>query len=592
MVSLSLVPIILSFTLLPFFFFFFFFFLPQQIIKIILKPKLPPGPRGLPVIGNLHQLNNSSLHLHFTNLSRKYGPLFSLKLGHRTVLVVSSPKMAKETLKDRDVLFSDRPYFLSQQKLSYNGIEIIFSPHGDYWKEIRKICVIHIFSAKRVSSFSYIREDEVHRMIRKISGYADSCKVINLDEVLISLASTTICRVAFGRSYEEEGVENSRFYGMMTEFQELMGTFFMSDYIHFTGWIDSLKGLTGRLERNFKDLDAFYQQVIDEHLDPQRPKPQEEDIVDVFLRLKNQPWFSINLTFDHLKALLMDFLAGGTDTVAAISVWAMSQLMKNPRVMQKVQEEVRNLYGHDHQKGFIQESDVKKLTFLKAVVKETLRLHPPAPLLAPRETTKSCIIQGFEIPAKTTVYVNAWAIHRDPEAWDDPEVFYPERFLNNAIDFKGQDMELIPFGAGRRMCPGLMMGIATVELVLANLVSSFDWEMPAGTKREDIDFEVVTGLVTHKKNHLWLVAKNPICKALKASCVQWSHRYLQAATQSSSKSHNLEALAEKDRNLLVVIPPDMPPHDAYYFLLFSGYSNLLLQLSIALIGFLKGNRGL
>ncbi|KAK4258231.1 hypothetical protein QN277_007703 [Acacia crassicarpa] len=500
--SLSLVLILTS----PLLLFFFFFFLKHIRETIIHKPNLPPAPKGLPIIGNLHQLNSSSLYLDLWNLSKKYGPLFSLQLGHRTVIVVSSPKMAKETLKNHDVEFSDRPSLFSQQKLSYNGIELFFSSYGDYWREIRKICVVHIFSAKRVLSYSSVRQYEVQQMIQKISSHAASSKLTNLTELLVSVTSTIICRSTFGRRYEEEGVERSRFHGMLNELQALMGSFFLQDYIHFTGWIDRLRGLTGRLEKNYKELDEFYKQVIDKHLDPQRRKPQEEeDIVDVLLHLKKQRWFSTDLTFDHIKALVMDVLVAATDTSTAVSVWAMTQLMKNPRVMQRVQEELRNICGT---KVFIGESDIQKLTYLKAVVKEVLRLHPPAPLLVMRQTNKKCIIEGYEIPEKTLVYVNAWAIHRDSEAWKDPEVFYPERFLDSDIDFKGQDFELIPFGAGRRICPGLPMGVATVELIIANLAYSFDWEMPKGMKREDIDFEVLPGITQHKKNPLCLVAKN------------------------------------------------------------------------------------
>ncbi|KAF7825350.1 Cytochrome P450 83B1 [Senna tora] len=409
--------------------------------------------------------------------------------------------MAKETLKNHDIEFSGRPSMLSQNKLFYNCLEIVFCPYNDYWREIRKLCVVHIFSAKRVASFSSIRKYEVSQMIRKISGHAASSKVTNLNEILMSLMSTIICRVAFGRRYEEEGNERSRFHGLLIEMQALLGTFFFSDYIPFMGWMDRVRGLIGRLEKNFKDLDEFYQQVIDEHLHPQRMKPQEEDIIDVLLHLKNQRSFSVDLTFDHIKALLMDILSAATDTSAAVTVWAMTQLMKNPRAMQRVQAEVRDLYG---KKAFIEEEDIQNLPYLKVVIKETLRLHPPAPLLVPRETNKDCIIEGYEIPTKTLVYVNAWAIHRDLEAWNDPEEFYPERFLESDVDFKGQDFELIPFGAGRRICPGLPMGIITVELVVANLVHSFDWEMPQGMKREDIDTQVLPGITQHKKNPLCL----------------------------------------------------------------------------------------
>jgi cytochrome P450 len=202
---------------------------------------------------------------------------------------------------------------------------------------------------------------------------------------------------------------------------------------------------------------------------------------------------------------LQNIFLGGTETAAATVIWAMSLLMKNPEAMRKAQEEVRKVMGD---KGFVYEDDVQQLPYLKAVVKETMRLQPTAPLLIPRETTTECNIGGYEIPAKTLVYVNAWAIGRDTEVWENPYVFIPDRFLGSSIDLKGQDFELIPFGAGRRICPGIYMGIATVELSLSNLLYKFDWEMPGGMKREDIDVDhTQPGLAMHTRDALCLVPK-------------------------------------------------------------------------------------
>jgi cytochrome P450 len=198
------------------------------------------------------------------------------------------------------------------------------------------------------------------------------------------------------------------------------------------------------------------------------------------------------------------FLAG-TDTSAAVVVWAMTTLMNNPRVMNKVQMEIRNLYEN---KDFINEDDIEKLLYLKSVVKETLRLFPPSPLLLPRETIENCNIDGYEIKPKTLVHVNAWAIGRDPENWEDPEEFYPERFSTSSIDFKGKNFELIPFGSGRRMCPAMNMGVVTVELILANLVHSFDWKLPNGFDKEQmLDTQVKPGITMHKKIDLYLVPR-------------------------------------------------------------------------------------
>jgi len=177
--------------------------------------------------------------------------------------------------------------------------------------------------------------------------------------------------------------------------------------------------------------------------------------------------------------------------------------MKNPKAMRKAQEEVRNLFGN---KGFVHEDDVQQLPYLKAVVKETMRLQPTAPLLIPRETTKECSVGGYEIPAKTLVYVSAWAVGRDPEAWENPYEFNPDRFLGSSIDLKGNDFELIPFGAGRRICPGIFIALATVELSLANLLHKFDWEMPSGVEDIDMD-DVLPGLVPHMRDALCLVPK-------------------------------------------------------------------------------------
>ncbi|XVE94598.1 hypothetical protein REPUB_Repub02eG0022300 [Reevesia pubescens] len=467
---------------------------------------LPPGPPGLPLIGHLHLqiLDNSPPHIFFWKLSQKYGPLMSLRFGFRSTLVVSSAKMAKEVMKTHDLDFCSRPTLHAVQILSYNASDLVFSPYNDYWREIRKICVVHLFNSNRVQLYRPIREDEVASLIEKIYKLSVDSKPVNLSESMISLTSSIICRVGFGKRYEEEGIERSRFHELLNESQALFSSLCISDFFPSMGWVDRFSGLLSRIERNFKDFDIFYQELIDEHLDPNRPKPEQEDIVDVLLQIWKARDFTVNLTMDHIKAVLMNVFVAGTDTSAAAVIWAMTFLMKNPRCMKKIQEEVRNLTG---KKGFVNEDDLHGLTYLKAVIKETLRLQPIAPLLVPRETLRKCNIEGYEIPAKTLVYVSAWAVGRDPEAWENPEEFCPERFIGSSIDYKGLDFELIPFGAGRRGCPGIHMGVATLELALVNLLHKFDWEMPIGMNHEDLDFDVIPGVTTHKKNALRLMAR-------------------------------------------------------------------------------------
>ncbi|KAJ8530781.1 hypothetical protein K7X08_023662 [Anisodus acutangulus] len=478
------------------------------IILIFLLPKfknggkntLPPGPVGLPFIGNLHQYDTLTPHIYFWKLSKKHGKIFSLKLASAQMVVVSSVKLAKEVLKTQDLVYCSRPSILCQQKLSYNGRDIVFAPYNDYWREMRKICVLHLFSLKKVQLYSPIREEEVARMIKKISQQAANSHVTNLSNLMISLTSTIICRVAFGVRFDEEAHERKRFDFLLAEAQAMMASFFVSDFFPSLSWIDKLTGLTNRLERNFKDLDEFYEELIEQHHNPNRPKSMEGDIVDLLLQLKKEKSTPIDLTWEDIKGLLMNVLVAGTDTSAAAVVWAMTGLIKNPKSMRKVQDEIRKLIGN---KGIVNEDDIQNMSYFKAVIKETFRLYPPVPLLVPRESMEKSTLEGYEIQPRTIVHVNSWAIARDPEIWTNPEEFIPERFLNSNIDFKGQDYELIPFGAGRRGCPGITLGIASMELALSNLLYAFDWKLPCG----NIDTNVRPGITMHKKNELCLIAK-------------------------------------------------------------------------------------
>lgn len=196
------------------------------------------------------------------------------------------------------------------------------------------------------------------------------------------------------------------------------------------------------------------------------------------------------------------FVAGSTTTFASLE-WAMSELLRNPRAMQTLQKEVRSITGD---KEFITETDLNKMEYLKAVIKETFRLHPAVPLLLPRVSTKETTINGYDIPAGTQVIINAWSIHRDPSIWNEPNEFNPERFINSGIDFKGQHFNLIPFGAGRRGCPGILFGTANIELVIANLMQKFDWALPDNADGKSLDMVEYPGLTTHRDTPLILIA--------------------------------------------------------------------------------------
>ncbi|KAL8149915.1 hypothetical protein AgCh_006791 [Apium graveolens] len=490
-------------------------FLPLFVLFISRNYKLnpqPPGPRGLPLIGNMHPFDRESAHVYLYKLSQKYGPLMSLQLGSVQIIVISSASAAREVFKYHDACFASRPIFAGAQKISYNFIDIVFAPYNEYWREMRKITTLHLFSSKRSQSFQPVREQEVARMIKTIrDGAAVDSSTVNLSKILTTVTSSIMIIIAFGkilageekyaaRNGNKMSSEMESFHWLLDETQEIISSFFFADYFPVIGYfIDRLSGACSRLEERSKKLDAFYQQLIDEYLRTYTGSTQDFSILDILLQMRKD---SSEFTLNHVKAIITDVLVAGSDTSAAAVVWAMTLLMKNPSEMKKVQQEIRDLTG---KKGFVDENDVQKLVYLKAVVKEAMRLHPPAPLLLPHESIDNCVISGYKIEAKTRAYVNAYAIGRDPECYENPDEFLPERFMNSNIDLKGQHFELIPFGTGRRMCPGMLMGVATTELALANLLYSFNWELPPGMTKEDIDMDSVPGAVVQKKNHLCLV---------------------------------------------------------------------------------------
>ncbi|KAG2261461.1 hypothetical protein Bca52824_068540 [Brassica carinata] len=389
------------------------------------------------------------------------------------------------------------------RELSYNNLDIAFSPFSDYWKEVRKLAVKELFSTKQVYSIIPIMDEQVKKLIDSVAESASQKTPINMNKTFLDLTKRVVCKAAFGMSFEGTGINSDGFNKLVREAFEMLGSFSAEDFIPYVGWIiDQFSGLQGRRERSVRDLDAFYEYVIGLH--KEENKQGREDFVDLLLRLEKEGTVlgNDNLTRNHIKAILMNILLGGVETSAVTMTWTMAEITRNPRVMKKVQSEIRNQMGN---KSIISFDDTDKLTYLKMVIKEAWRLHPPIPLLSPREAVSEFEINGYTIKAKTRLHVNIWAIGRDPDTWKDPEEFLPERFMDNNIDAKGLNFELLPFGSGRRICPAVFMGTTMVEYGLANMLYNFDWKLPEGIAVEDIDMEESPGLSVSKKSELLLV---------------------------------------------------------------------------------------
>ncbi|XP_074591944.1 cytochrome P450 71A1-like [Curcuma longa] len=465
---------------------------------------LPPGPAKLPVIGNLHQIRDNLLHQSLWEISQQYGPLMHVKRGQVSAVVVSSAALARDVLKTFDLACCSRLHNVSTSEFSYGRSDIAFTPYGESWRQIRKLCNVEFFSARKINSFTPVREDEIARMAKHISSRISSSLAVNVSELALCFSCNTTCRTAFGRDIAGDDLS---IYNVLIEVQEMMGGFFMADFFPLLGWIDVATGMKSRLRKSFLELDGIYQKFIDRHLEAKSRSESEEneDLLDVLLRLRKDG----QLTEKNLKGVLMNIFIGGTDTSSAVVEWAMAELIRQPELMKRAQEEVRSCVGRS--KGKVEESDLHQLYYLKRIVKETMRLHPPLPMLIHRETMHPVTLSdGYQIPPKTTIYVNAWAIGRDPDAWESPEAFDPERFVNMAspaVDsFAHYDFKLIPFGEGRRICPGKNLGLLMVELALANLLYSFDWQLPPGMREEELSMEEAPGVVVHMKHALFLMA--------------------------------------------------------------------------------------
>ncbi|XP_019451130.1 PREDICTED: cytochrome P450 81E8-like [Lupinus angustifolius] len=470
-------------------FFYVAFFLLVSLVSLKFlfqtrRPKnFPPGPPYLPVIGNLHQIKQP-LHRTFNGLSQKYGQIFSLVFGSHKVVVVSSLSIVQECFTKNDVTLSDRPKLLIGKYLGYNYTAVGFSPYGDHWRNLRRIISLEVLSSHRLNSSLEIRRDEIMRLIQKLAQ--DSSKdfaKVELKSKLLELTFNTMMRILTGKRYFGEDLDASDIEEAK-EFREIIKELVVfSDFIPAVGF-----GWLGfDPEKNIKSIglrfDAFIQRRIDEH---RNGKKIINSMIHHLLTLQqSEPQY---YTDQIIKGLILDLLIGGTDTSGTTLEWTMSNLLNHPEIIKKARKELDIHIGQDR---LVDESDIAKLPYLQNIVRETLRLHPVLPLLVPRSLSKDCIIGGYKLPQNTTLVVNAWAIHTDPNLWTDPLLFKPERF-----EKEGEANKLLAFGSGRRSCPGANMAQRTMSLTLALLIQCFEWKR---TKEELIDMTEGNGMIVVQK---------------------------------------------------------------------------------------------
>lgn len=468
------------------------------LYKLATRPKsaknLLPEPWRLPIIGHMHHLIGTMPHRGVMELSRKYGPLMHLQLGEVSTIVVSSPKWAKEILTTYDIPFANRPETLTGEIIAYHNTDIVLAPYGEYWRQLRKLCTLELLSVKKVKQFQALREDECWNLVKEVKA-SGSGKPISLSELIFKLIATILSRAAFGK-----GVKDQReFTEIVKEILRQTGGFDVADIFPSKKFLHHLSGKRGRLTSIHNKLDNLINTIVAEHTVDTKNK-SHETLLDVLLRLKDSAEFP--LTSDNVKAIILDMFGAGTDTSSATIEWAISELIRCPRAMEKVQAELRQaLKGKER----IREEDIQDLSYLNHVIRETLRMHPPLPLVMPRECRQPLNLAGYDIANKTKLIVNVFAINRDPEYWKDPETFIPERFENSNISNMGAEYEYLPFGAGRRMCPGAALGYANMQLPLAHILNYFNWKLPDGAPGDQLDMTESFGATVQRKSELVLV---------------------------------------------------------------------------------------
>ncbi|CAL1371340.1 unnamed protein product [Linum trigynum] len=465
---------------------------------------LPPGPKPWPILGNIPHMTRK-VHITMSQFAKSYGPLISVKLGAQLIVVASSPAAAAEILKTHDRVLSARyeskssPFKISD----VNRMAIVWATTcNDSWKSLRALCRTELFSGRAIESQAAVRERKVCEMVEFLA--AREGKVVDIGEIVFTTVFNSLCNLFFSDDLlvlEDRKGKASGLKSHIWKMMELGATPSIADFYPVLAPLDP-QGLKKKMAKVVSQMFSVWDSYIKERREIHESKfhvdAPKGDFLDVFL--------SNGFDDQKINWLFFELLTAGTETTTTTVEWAMTELLKSEESMTKVREELRREIGGNP----INEANVFQLTFLNACIKETFRLHPPVPFLIPHCALETCEVLNYRIPKNAQVLVNIWAIGRDPSVWEDPLSFRPERFVNSGsavVDFKGHDFELLPFGSGRRVCPGLPMAAKQLPLILASLIKGFDWALPGGEDPAKLDMDEKFGLTLQKDQPLLLVAR-------------------------------------------------------------------------------------
>ncbi|KAL5209419.1 hypothetical protein ABZP36_005042 [Zizania latifolia] len=469
------------------------------------RHNLPPGPRPWPLIGNLLDLG-AQPHRSLARLAQRHGPLMTLHLGANTTVVASSPDAARDILQRHDAAFSGRSVPDIIRACAHDSMSMAWLPTSSpQWRALRKVCSAELFASHRLDAEQSFRREKAHRLVTHVARLAHEGVAVDVGRVVfmtvLNLISGTVFSADLVDLDDGRGGPSWEFMDMMTEFATHSGVPNMSDFFPVVAPLDPQR-LRRRQAKVFARLYAAFDQHIERRMRERAGgKPPKNDFLDVLLDYRAED----GQGFDRqtLWSLLADLFTAASDSSAATVEWAMAELLENPPSMAKVREEIARVIGS---KTEIEESDISQLKYLQAVVKETLRLHPPAPLLLPHQAETTTEVRGYTVPKGARVLVNVWAIGRDNKVWRKPDEFMPERFLQREVDFRGRDFDLVPFGSGRRICPGMPLAVRVMHLMLASLLHRFEWTLPLDVERNGLDMAEKFGMVLTMATPLQAIA--------------------------------------------------------------------------------------
>ncbi|CAK7337500.1 unnamed protein product [Dovyalis caffra] len=448
-----------------------------------------PEPSGaLPLIGHLHLLGaQKTLARTLGAMADKYGPIFRFRLGKHPTVVVCNAEAIKECFTVNDRILSSRSRASQVEYLGYNFASFAFAK-GPLWREMRKIVTIQLLSSHRLKSLRQVQISEVNTFIKDLyllgnNNKQGSTKIV-ISECFERMILNIITRMISGKRYFSNATaenEGKRIRKLMKEFSYVGGVFVHSDYIPFLGWMKNFLGSVKDLKRVSREMDSLMESWIQEHKLKRLESTENSnkmDFIDVLLSLLDDSLFGYSRE-TIIKATVTSLIIAGSDTTSITLTWILSNLLNNRRSLQLAQEELDLKVGKER---WAEDSDIGKLVYIQAIVKETLRLYPAAPISVPHEATEDCYIAGYHIPKGTRLFPNLWKLHRDPNMWSNPDEFMPERFLTDKanVDVSGQHFEFIPFGSGRRSCPGITFALQMIHLTVARLLQGFDMETPTG----------------------------------------------------------------------------------------------------------------